>query len=82
MPLDHLRYYGRLVFSHGKFSLDSSWVSFDQLTIVALGSAICQWGPDGDDVKAVLEFFLALADRLSMDQTKFAWVNLLIKPPK
>lgn len=82
MPLDQLRYYGRSSLSHGSVSLDSSWVSFDQLAIVALGSAISGWGQYGNDIKAVLEFFLALAERLPLDQTKFAWAGLLIRASK
>ena len=49
---------------------------------MALRSATSQWDQHGNDVKAVLEFFLVLADGLPLDQIKYTWVELLIRASK
>ncbi|MCJ1394812.1 hypothetical protein MMC18_007692, partial [Xylographa bjoerkii] len=62
MPLAHLRYYGKPVFSQRSIGSKSSRVSFDKIVLVGLGSAISTWGVQARNLDDIAKFFLAMSD--------------------
>lgn len=63
MPLAHLRYYGGAVPSQRTLGFKNSKVSFDQIVLVAMGSAMSRWPNALKDLEIAMRFFIAIADR-------------------
>jgi hypothetical protein len=67
LSLAHLRYYGRPVKTERAFNLNTSRLSFEELSQVALGSLSGRWECPGDATRSYTDWFLALYDALVRD---------------
>ncbi len=85
MPLEHLRYYGKAVMTHGTVSSQKSRVAFDRILQVAMGSMLSTWGSHYSNLDDVAQFLIAFGHMLrGQDQTKeqLDWPTLFSEQAK
>lgn len=68
MSLAHLRFYGGPVPSQRTVSLKNSKVSFEQIVLVAMSSAVSMWNNPLPEMEGTMRFFIAFADILDLAQ--------------
>ena len=69
LSLSHLRYYGNPIASERAATRDASRLSFQDLTLVAFGSLVAEWGDSVNNTITQAEFFIALWECLGLAVT-------------
>lgn len=81
MPLAHLRYYGGAVSSQRTLGFKTSKVLFDQIVLVAMGSAMAGWNDLDTELDTAMHFFIAFADILGFahqhKEQRLPWPKVL-----
>ena len=70
LPLAHLRYYGDPVLKSRSISEDSSRVSMEQLSKVALGAVFSGWSEQPSEIRTMASWFSDLSDFLCRSRVR------------